>query len=52
MTLAPDEHAESEWLAYEAALGRVHYRGLKDGLRSTHEYITGVAQPARELRLR
>ena len=33
----------------QTCLERVHYRGLKDGLRSVHEYITGVADPAREL---
>jgi hypothetical protein len=27
----------------------VHYRGLKEGLRSVHEYITGVEKPAPEL---
>ena len=29
----------------------VDYLLLKDGLRSTREYITGVEHPARELRL-
>lgn len=52
VTLDPDEHAAYEWLPYERALERVHYRGLKDGLRSTHEYIAGVAHPAGELQLR
>lgn len=47
--LNPAEHAECAWLPYEPCLERVHYRGLKDGLRSVHEYITGVAEPAREL---
>ena len=42
------EHAEFEWLSPDEALGRVHFRGLKDGLRSVQEYITGVAEPARE----
>jgi hypothetical protein len=27
----------------------VHYRGLKDGLRSVHEYVTSVPDPAKEL---
>lgn len=49
--LDPQEHAESDWCSYEEALARVHYRGLKDGLRSTLEYVTGVAAPARELKL-
>jgi NADH pyrophosphatase NudC (nudix superfamily) len=43
------EHAECQWLSYEESLQRVHYRGLKDGLRSVQEYITGPAAPAREL---
>jgi hypothetical protein len=50
--LDPEEHAEFEWLSYAAAYTRVHYRGLKDGLRSVNEYVTGVAHPALELRLR
>lgn len=52
ISLHPEEHAEHAWLPYEEALARVHYRGLKDGLRSTHEYITGAAHPAPELQLR
>jgi hypothetical protein len=47
--LKASEHAEYEWLPFEHCLGRVHYRGLKDGLRSVHEYVTGVARPAKEL---
>ena len=43
------EHAACEWLPLEECLSRVHFRGLKDGLRSVQEYITGVASPAREL---
>ncbi|MGE3275091.1 MAG: NUDIX domain-containing protein [Vicinamibacterales bacterium] len=49
--LDPVEHAEHVWLPMEACLERVHYRGLKDGLRSVHEYVTGVPEPARELLL-
>lgn len=52
VSLDAEEHAEYAWLEYEAALARVHYRGLKDGLRSVHEYVTGVPHPAPELRLR
>lgn len=52
VTLNPVEHAEYAWLPYEDAMSRVHFRGLKDGLRSTHEYITSPAEPARELQLR
>lgn len=51
-SLDPTEHAEAAWLSYEAALDRVHYRGLRDGLRSTQAYVTGVADPAPQLRLR
>lgn len=47
--LDPAEHSDSAWLSREQCLERVHYRGLKDGLRSVHEYITGVAAPAKEL---
>ena len=47
--IEPSEHSEYEWLPFETCLERVHYRGLKDGLRSVHAYITGVADPAREL---
>jgi hypothetical protein len=47
--LDPAEHAEFQWLPLEDCLARVHYRGLKDGLRSVEEYITGTPSPAREL---
>jgi hypothetical protein len=50
--LNPQQHSEYEWLPYEVALTGVHYRGLKDGLRSTHDYIVGVDNPAPESRLR
>jgi NUDIX domain-containing protein len=43
------EHAEFQWLDAGECLRRVHYRGLKDGLRSVQEYVTEVDQPAREL---
>jgi hypothetical protein len=43
------EHAECAWLSADECMSRVHYRGLKDGLRSVQEYITGVASPAPEL---
>jgi hypothetical protein len=49
--LDPDEHTESGWYSFEDALRLVHYRGLKDGIRSVQEYITGPERPARELRL-
>lgn len=51
VSLDPDEHSEYAWLPYETCLDRVHYRGLKDGLRSVQEYITGPERPAAELRL-
>jgi hypothetical protein len=47
--LDPAEHAEFQWLSLEDCLARVHYRGLKDGLRSVEEYVTGTPSPAREL---
>lgn len=51
VTLNPQEHAEYRWCSFEEALSLVHYRGLKDGLRSTFEYITGVENAAPELKL-
>jgi len=47
--LDPAVHSEYEWLPCDACLDRVHYRGLKEGLRSVHEYITSVTHPAKEL---
>jgi hypothetical protein len=47
--LDPSEHSEYAWLPLEDCLDHVHYRGLKEGLRSVHEYVTGVSEPAREL---
>lgn len=43
------EHAAFRWLPFDAALEAVHYRGLKDGLRSVREYVTGPSEPAAEL---
>jgi len=51
ITLSPAEHSEYRWCSYDEAQSLIHYRGLKDGLRSTQEYITGPAMPARELQL-
>ncbi|HYJ42787.1 MAG TPA: NUDIX domain-containing protein [Steroidobacteraceae bacterium] len=51
LRLDPQEHAESRWCPYEEALELVNYRGLKDGLRSTREYVTGLEAAAAELRL-
>ena len=50
--LNPAEHSLFGWFRYDAALAAVHYRGLKDGLRSVHEYVTGPTSPALELCLR
>ena len=50
--LNPEEHSVFGWFPYETALAAVHYRGLKDGLRSVHEYVTGPTAPAPELCLR
>ena len=50
--LNPEEHGSFAWLPFEAALDTVHYRGLKDGLRSVRDYITGPTVPAPELCLR
>ncbi len=47
--LDPEEHAEYGWYSFEECLERVHYRGLKEGLESVHEYVTGVEDPAAEL---
>jgi dATP pyrophosphohydrolase len=46
------DHSDFRWLPYEAALAAVHYRGLKDGLRSVREYVSECVVPARELCLR
>jgi hypothetical protein len=50
--LDPEEHSEYRWCAYEEALQAVTFRGLKEGLRSTCDYISGRAAPPPELRLR
>jgi hypothetical protein len=50
--LNAEEHSLFGWFGYEAALATVHYRGLKDGLRSVQEYVTGPTAPAPELCLR
>ena len=49
--LDPAEHAESRWCTYEQAYAMVGYKGLKDGLRSTCDYVTGTSRPLPELRL-
>ena len=47
--LEPSQHSRYAWLPFDTCLERIHYRGLKDGLRSVHEWVTGVTEPAREL---
>jgi 8-oxo-dGTP pyrophosphatase MutT (NUDIX family) len=49
VTLTPSEHSAYEWCTLDVCLERVHYRGLKEGLRSVQEYVTGVKAPAGEL---
>ncbi len=49
--LDPTEHSEHRWCSYEEAQNLVTYRGLKDGLRSTREYVTGLTTPLLELKL-
>ena len=51
-TLNAVEHDAAGLFTYEAALAAVHYRGLKDGLRSVREYVTGPSAVAPELCLR
>jgi dihydroneopterin triphosphate diphosphatase len=48
----PQEHSEYRWCPFDAALQAVTFRGLKDGLQSTREYVSGRATPPPELRLR
>ena len=50
--LDPIEHSAYCWRPFDAALTMVHYRGLKDGLRSVREYVTGPDVAAPELCLR
>jgi hypothetical protein len=47
--LRPEEHSDFGWYTMDECLERVHYRGLKDGLRSVDEYVTGVSDVAPEL---
>ena len=50
--LDPHEHAEFRWCSFDDALRAVTFRGLKEGLQSTREYVTGRAAPPPELQLR
>ena len=47
--LDPEEHSDFGWYTMDECLARVHYRGLKEGLQSVHEFVTGVPEPAAEL---
>lgn len=47
--LEPEEHSDYGWFTTAECLERVHYRGLKEGLQSVHEYITSTSAPAEEL---
>ena len=50
--LDPDEHSEAGWYSFDECLNKIHFRGLKNGLCSVRDYVTGVAEPARELLLK
>jgi hypothetical protein len=50
--LDPEEHSEFRWCSFEDASKAVTFRGLKEGLQSTRDYISGRAAPPPELRLR
>ena len=43
--LDPEEHSEYQWCSFEQALALVHYRGLKDGLRSTPRTFSSTCAP-------
>ncbi|MDJ0655263.1 MAG: NUDIX hydrolase [Xanthomonadales bacterium] len=47
--LEPEEHSDYGWYTMEECLDRVHYRGLKEGLQSVHDFVTGIPEPAEEL---
>ena len=45
------EHSEYGWYTAEEVLKRIKFRGLKDGLRWTREYIADDDSPSRDLML-
>lgn len=45
----PLEHSEYGWFSVEECVARARYRGLRDGVRSVHEYITAPSSAAKEL---
>ena len=49
--LDPEEHAEYRWCSYDEAQRLVAFRGLKEELASTREYVTGRWPPLPELGL-
>lgn len=51
VTLDPEEHSEYRWCSYDEAMGLVAYRGLKEGLASVRDYVTGPTTPLKELQL-
>ncbi len=47
--LDPEENSDYGWYTLDECLEQIHYRGLKEGLSSVDEYVTGVLDPAEEL---
>lgn len=45
------EHEDYGWFSAEECMERVHFRGLRDGLRCTREYVTEAPQNPSILRL-
>ena len=46
--LDADEHSEFGCFSLDECLERIHYKGLKEGFASVHEYVTGTKSAARE----
>jgi hypothetical protein len=49
--LDPAEHAQYRWCPFDEAQQLVNFRGLKEGLASVREFVTGRATPMPELQL-
>jgi hypothetical protein len=45
------EHSEYGWFTADEVLQRIKFRGLKDGLHWTREYVSESSTPLQELRL-
>ena len=45
------EHSAYAWVSASRASQRVHFRGLKEGLRWVRKYVTETSRPARQLQL-